>query len=60
MTKERARKILQEVVSTGLLPHYDIVVYQSVDESIGQIEEYTFRELLCIVYNLEMKQHGRP
>lgn len=53
MTKDKAREILESVLTVGMLPIYDCVVYREVDQERGMLIEYTFRQLLCLVYNLE-------
>ena len=56
ITKDKARGILENVTATGYFPVYDCVAYREVDKMNGVLIEYTFRHLLCIVYDLEEKE----
>lgn len=54
MTKEEARAILEMYFAKGGIPPlFDCVVYRYVDTPNGIQVDYTFRHLLCIVYDLK-------
>ena len=52
ITKNEAREIIENTTATGYLPVFDFVAFREIDEANCIIREYTFRQLLCIVYDL--------
>lgn len=58
MTKELAREYLNDFLKENELPVYDVKVKHFEFHSENQdykIQEYTFRYLLSIAYDLEIK-----
>lgn len=56
ITKDKAREVIENTTATGYFPVFDCVVFRETDNVKGILIEYTFRQLLCIVYDLERKE----
>jgi len=57
MSKEFAREKIQEYLAKngGILPISDAIAYQHFDNKGDLIQEFTFKFLLCVAYDLEKK-----
>jgi len=55
MSKEFAREKIQEYLSKngGVLPAEDSIAYQHFDSEGNLMQEFTFKFLLCVAYDLE-------
>jgi len=56
ITKDKAIEILENTTAFGIFPVFDCVVFRESDNENGILREYTFRQLLCIAYDLIKKE----
>jgi len=55
MSKRFAREKVQEYLAEngGVLPIKDAIAYQHFDKEGNLLQEFTFKFLLCVAYDLE-------
>jgi len=56
ITKDKAREVIENITAIGYFPIFDCIAFREEDKVNGISIEYTFRQLLCIVYDLERKE----
>lgn len=55
MSKEFAREKIEEYLSNngGVLPINDAIVFRDWDSEGNVVQEFTFKHLLCVAYDLQ-------
>jgi len=53
MTRDKARELLNKYLEINPIPIIDCVIEHNIDEYALHNEHYTFKYLMCLVYDLE-------
>jgi len=56
MDKEKARELLNECLKKHPIPITDVVIFEETNFAKMSCNSYTFKGLMCLVYDLEIKK----